>query len=834
MESPYNGERSILYQDSLDYTKDEQVATDVWAAASTPDFQEQVYGPKVQEHKDRLYRQLEGFSPAVQPLTPVEYAGGDRVYTLREDGNKLGQIRTTPYRNGHRIVTSNISGQQGQGVGSRLYRGVIEHSLNNGLDLYSDTNLSPSAEGMWGRLKRFGIATQDNVVPATPFDQNREPRLSEVLDFIEAQSPSSGLDQEQQVELKIALTGTAYNSSDELYSALNRAFYPNGVFAPTRESLRATGLYTNAEAANIMSDQELQQDIKDLIERLKNTEEPIYNDIPVDPAYMATSQLGINILGKMIMDNPYINEKEALELLGGIKNREEYEDTLYDSNLDYLKGQGDMFPDFSSYDRAREMEIGPNGNLVQRTSYTKEILRETMKVPENNGLMSNILYLESVDDIIWEDSPQEVKEILAQIREDASDIAVDLDGLEQAYNDMSRAEVIGLLNSIAEYLVAPTEGNLDSLSQALDTYHSTDISPKERVVKVQPQSRGEALMYLDTKERPYSLFANYGLLPLGNNVYQAVRNNDNLDLMYDNLYLNVLDNPQILPETAYRTALEQDGSLNRSALNRPANRDRIIQDIKNFVQGQTKLIEDATDMEMAQRMYISSVYFNTKLDNTGPIPTMENEIANIEEPVPNGQYLATEFISDFRVQQIKEKQKGSDRYDNFRVTQRGLEFINDDPISMARTNLNLTTDMENYMRLHKYSFQILGEPTDRITDRTLQRNYYTNYPEALPKFTRNHTTISNRVLATKTTEAFIKVNGRVYEAAKGTGEYTFYSQLDVNPSDYKIYDTNMPMPELDVDVSNYGSSTNQQETVETKTFYNTQQEQEIDERIECS
>lgn len=836
VESPYNGERSVLYQDLLDHTKDEQLAVDLWAVASTPKFQEEVYVPKTVEHKNRLYKQLEGFSPTNDILVPTVYAGGDRVYTLKEDGKILGQIRTTPYKNGHRITMSNINGQQGQGIGSRLYKAVIEDSLKNNLDLYSDTILSDPAQGIWTKLNRFGIANAENKVSYTPFDQNNEPSSGEVLSYVESQSEKAPLDEQQKTDLKISLINTPYNSSEELYKALRKGFYPNGMFAPTRESLRSTRLYNNAEIDNIMSDLDLQDELRDFIQRLKATKGTVYNDIPVDERFMTASQIGVDILGKQISDNPYINQKEALDVLGGIKAREEYQDTLNDSNLDYLKNNEDMFPLFSSHDRAREMYIDPQGNMVQRTSYTKETLQETVKVPENNNLAVNIAYLESIDNGLWETSPQEIKQVLRQVRQDAAEVAIDLDGLEQAYDDISRQQMLDTLNTVLDYITDPTETNLDRLSTTMDTYHSVDTSPKEKIVKVNPTNRGRTLVHLQTDKAAYDLFVDHGLLPLGNDVYQSVRNDDNLDTMYNNLYLNILQNPQILPEETYRTALELDGSLNRSVLNNPRNRDSVIRDIKNFVQGRTRAITSGTSprtMENLERMYISSVYFNTKLENTRPIPTIESQIPQIEGPVQNQQYLTTEFISDFRISQIKEKQKRSraheDYYSNFRVGQNGIIMLNTDPITMARAEIYMDDNMKGYMSLHKYGLPTTVS-TDRIADRTIKRNYYTNYPEALSVFQGDYTTVSNRTISAKSTEDFIKVNGKVYESVTGTADRTFYSQLDTNPSIYKNYVTDMARPEIEAAVP---VSDNVPVEININNFYTQQQEQEIDDRIEC-
>src|SRR5690606_29841508 len=140
------------------------------------------------------------------------------------------------------------------------------------------------------------------VARSTPFDENQEPSLGEVLSFIQGRNEQLEFTDQELVDTKIALTNTTYNTSEELYQDLVRAFYPNGVFQPTEASLRSINLYNEAEIENIIGDAALQADIRDFIEKLKNLENPILNDIPVDYDYIATSQVGINIMGKSVMD----------------------------------------------------------------------------------------------------------------------------------------------------------------------------------------------------------------------------------------------------------------------------------------------------------------------------------------------------------------------------------------------------------------------------------------------------------------------------------------------------------------------------------------------------
>lgn len=831
VESPYNGEKSNLYESALEYTQDSIQAKDVWLVASTPMFKQDVYEPKTNTYKSNLNRKLENFSNTDLPVTVNEYAGGELVITAIENKKLLGQVRLTPYKSGYRITMSQIGGVRGQGTGSALYKQVIKEIVLKDKPLYSDVILSESAEGVWRKMQHLGIAQKIDegyVVNSTPFDENQEPSLEEVLEYIDILNNQERLSGQEKNDLKIALSSTSIKDSDELYNVLKEAFYPS----PTAQSLRKTGLYNEAEINNILVDSTLQQEIKDILNKLKTTD-TIYNEIPVDEDYISSSMIGVNIIGKNVTDNPYKNEKEALELLGGVKNEVEYEDALEDSDLQYLKDQPSKYNIYSDYNRVPEMFINEQGELEQKMSKTKELLEETIKTPENTALEDNIAYLRALPVSVWDNNPSEVKQLLKQIREDASDIALDLQGLEDSYDNKTRNEVISFLDTIDLFIAQQDDVSLDTLASSLDEYFSQDTSLKEKVVKVQPQSRDRNLIHLETELKAPELFQRFGLLPLGNNIYQKVRNSDDLAVMYENLYQNILVNPQILPTEAYASALDQEGSLDRSKLR---NKQQTIQDIVNFVQGQTKKIGKG-DNVMMQRMYISAAYFNTKLRNEKPIPSLSGEVNSIMNPVSNIEYLQTEFISDFREKQIKEKQKDSEAYkkyySNFNISNQGIEMINTDPISLLEMEPYIEDNMKDYMRLKK-SFIGESDTYEGVITDNMKRSYYSNFPESLPVFEGNYQIVSNRTVATRENESFIKIDNKVYELIETLGEYNFYSQLDTNPSLYKEYSPDTTKPELDVDISNYSYSVSEQvDEMDISSFYTQEESEDIDSEIEC-
>lgn len=823
VESPYNGEASNLYKDALDLTNDESSAKDIWLTASTDLFKEDVYNPKLNRHKDSLKRKLNNFSQENVEITTADFAEGEQMHTYKEGWKVVAQIRTKPFKNGVKIIMSQIRGVQGQGIGSKVYKALITKYLNQGKDVYSDDVLSEAGEGVWKKLERLSIAKKEEnyVVKATPFDENNEPTVKEVLEFIDRKSEEK-LTDEEKVEIKKALITTPFNSTVELYTRMKDAFYP----VPTKESLSKIGIYNNSEIENILSDVELQSQIKEVINKIKDVE--IFNDIPVNTDYIASSEIGVDILGKNLTNNPYINEKEALDLLGGIKEESVYEDTLNSSNLEYLKEQPSKFSEYSQYDRVDVMKVDEDGNLTNETSNTEELFLETLTTPENNNLQDNILFLLGLSGSVWQNSRIEVKEVLSQIEKDAVGISLHLGGLSELYDSKTQQDIQTLLSSLNNTILNPTTESVKAFAQSYDEFFNIETSNRQRVVKVKETSRGKNLVYLETELTASEVFEKFSLLPLGNNVYQKVRTTDSIEDMYENMYQNVLVTPQILPYEAYRTALDENGNLDRSKLNRASNKSEIKKGIRGFVQGQIRFI-DGKNNESLEKMYLLSAYFNTKLENEVRQPNIENEAVFIERPVKNTEYLTSDFISDFRKDQIKNE----DKYQNFKIDKNGVGLVNQDIISEFETSLVIEGNLKDYMDIKKENST--EESYDRPITDDIKRKFYFNFPKSLRNFTKNFQQLTENTVKAPTKDLFIRIGESVYELDVVVGEQGFYAKLPKNPSNiYKDYNTEIEKPKIDVDVNNFQNDLDSRKApTETNNYYTEKESQEIDDNIEC-
>ena len=147
-------------------------------------------------------------------------------------------------------------------------------------------------------------------------DENGEPSVNKVLELATKQNASKKtLTIAEQVDMQIQFPN--YQNSTELLADFENAFYDSGQFAPTKKTLTKS-LYSAFEAENLLSDLTLLSQVKDSIERLKNTKNVEYT-MSVESKYKSSD---LNIFGKFKILNPYISEQDLIEKFGGIESDE--------------------------------------------------------------------------------------------------------------------------------------------------------------------------------------------------------------------------------------------------------------------------------------------------------------------------------------------------------------------------------------------------------------------------------------------------------------------------------------------------------------------------------
>lgn len=722
----------------------------------------------------------------------------------------IGMIHAAQREEGTQIMLSNIDTQlQGQGLGTEMYKRVASALAEDGEALISDFN-SLGAEGIWNKFREAGLAettTLDgqavNKTVTTPntLDSNGEPLVEDVIKYIQSKNfEGQELSEAEISEVKNMMIGTEFGNSSELFTALQRGFMPNGVYNPSETSLVSSGLYTRAEARRLLDNEETQITAYEFIQKLKNTES-VDNTLEIDSSYI-TLDTETNSIGLRNKVNPYLNRQRAIELLGGIKDENIFANQVEAYGLNFAR---DKFEEFSSMTKVNEVTLDEN-NLRQKDSFDtlRETMEETLTSPSNIALLENVEYLIDVPLDIWNVEFSNIRTLLEEVEGNAIDIGLDLEGLGEMAYDKTPAEVKEMLRAIRNFTVAQNEVTFDFLIDQYIEYFELESMPNIKTVGVSQEVTNKTLVNLDTTQDSYTLFAEQGLLPLGNNLYQRVNNNATLEEVTDIVYRNLLVNPSLLPVRAFKGGLSSKGTLEQSYITNEANEVYVKQDIENYTNIRSKEIEHSgeVDTDMLKKMVLFSDFFNTNLNNTANVPSYSQEASLIEEFPKNADYLTTEFIADFNKQSLKEKAKNSRKYNeyysNFTVTPKGIELINKDPITIETMRPHLTEDLVNHFRLKKEGFDF--NPEDRLTTELsnipiVMRNYYKNFPKALPKFEGRYQ-MDNGTLITNVTPDFLRTNEGVFEYLETVGNKSLFGRLEVNEGNFKQYDNALEPPEL--------------------------------------
>jgi len=654
--------------------------------------------------------------------------------------------------------------------------------------------LAPDAENVW--LTAYTPLFQSEVVNPQ-LDDNQEPNLETVVNYILAKNEEQ-LSPQENLDLKLSLSATQLNNSDELGQILKQTFIP----FPTQQSLQQTGLYSAAEIKNILNSPQTVQDVQQLIYKIQNSP-TVDNELYFNEDFRSTNS-ETNLIGRSQMENPYLNEQEAIQILGGIKNREEYETALFNSELEYLKQtKKDLFPFFSTFSNIPVKQL-VRGQLLDKLSDTQELLETTLRTPENNGLQTAINNLKGISPNVWETSSKSIKTLLKDLQSKAADISLDLPGLETHSQ-------IEIENFIVELESLIQEGNVEEFTPIYDEFVGNETFPQRQVVLVEEKFRNKNLIQLNTKDSNYKLFQEQGLLKIKDSVWIKTNSqSQSLEQVYNSIYQNILSGNFSLP-IEYNSAL--------------SNQELITEDIAEYVS--SRLVEiDTTeaeyDADVAAKMVLYSEFMGTELNPVSELPRISVESETVIGQM--GISLNEDVVSEIREKQIKQSENPA--LQNLQFTQDGINLISTDPISIEQMNNYLQTEdgqqLRDYFMLAKDSnfspeIEIVLPQPPSIQD---YRDYYRNYPNTLNKYTNDYQRIDSETITVKRQGNFLKVGKDVYEKTDGE----VYTRLLPNNSGFKEYGFEKPSSQINP-LAFVKSSENQ--AVETRSLLSAAEKSEI-------
>jgi len=538
---------------------------------------------------------------------------------------------------------------------------------------------------------------------------------------------------------------------------------------------------------------------KDIKEQIKNSE--YYQD--ADPNFITVDEEGN-------LENPFINETEAIQELGGIKTYEEFSEALDASDLDYLKTDSSLFEEMSEFNNIVVKEEIEEGLQDKINTDVQDTLEATLREPTNNGLQTSLSNIEGYTPEVWNSSPEAIKTLLRDIEKQAIDVNVDLTGLVDSYETKTQEEVLDVTRALDFMLNNPTPESLNHFVNTYQDFTNVVDTIEREVVKVEPKYRDLPLISLDTASSEYKSFRDNGLLKIQDNVYIKTDGNTKTLEEVEDLMSTNLD---VFPENTVQ------GDVNNKSI--------VLEDLNSYVESQMAdvLTNDSEfDVDTVKKLIYYKTYFG--IENK-EVPTVSQEkIADISAlNISNSEYLTTDYIAEVRNQQLREVHPV---LQNLVFNQKGITLRYTDEISVAEMNdyLKDNEDLRNYFLLSKNTnFNVdLEASEDEITAQNM-RDYYAN-GGTLETYKNGYTKINNETIQTKTTEDFININGDVYER---TADELFSKLSKTNAN---FYELNIEAPVLNVDLSQY-PSINSVSEIETKNILTKAEQNNFDESQDC-
>ena len=389
-------------------------------------------------------------------------------------------------------------------------------------------------------VKRYSF---ENKAQSRKSILSSEPTVEQVVNFVAKQNQTEEkLTNDHIVDLLEtgAINPTAFYNEEGLFEIL-----------PTK--LKKEG-YSDYEIRNLQNDIDLQQKVKNSVERLKNT--------PIEGVSEGVSEgvkiNEINSFGKLRRVNTAVTEKKAIETLGGIKDETEFEDKKrqlpFETDLTFQEAQ--------AYSRAIEMKE-VDREIVEKPVDDTEAKLAVVKTELNTELLSNIDLLLETDVDILENRADAVEKILKDIEVGAASIALDLQGLTLD---------LDFINNLREFLL----GNNPNFVEQYDEFFGKNKTQKETVIK----KPNEDIIYvkLNTSLSEEELYEKQGLIKVEDGVYIKTEKED-LKTLYNNLRTYTEKYPQ-------ETSLEL------------------------YVQKQVTELNDFNNVENAEAVYLYKMYFD--------------------------------------------------------------------------------------------------------------------------------------------------------------------------------------------------------------------------------
>lgn len=390
-------------------------------------------------------------------------------------------------------------------------------------------------------------------------DNNGEPRYEDVMSFIKRRNYAVGNFMPNEVkDINNSLVSSSMGSISDLNDIIVSNFLSGGDIFLNRYNLLRSGMYTEEEIDNIMSDRSAYDRVRDMMRRVVDFMSD--GDLNEKEDYFLSSESGLgddyavyqggyDSLGKRRMMNPMEVRTTIMRAVGGIRDRREFDMAFsvipypslaswYQEDQDYADRMYDTFKDMT------RMEVRNEDGTVSTDSHLNSIVPYITSPRDMKGLR------DKVGEIIDMDDFKDIKAVsgrLYDIAYDLADMGVDISEVISTDMVVSRPEDIrGLMASLDVMLSSMERGNLtyDDFISELDK-----ITGKGNTLyEVQDRAyTGDNMVYVRSGKTSPSDMYDRGMLNIGNDVYHLTSTITDTDQAYGMLADVGIAQPSYLP-----------------------------------------------------------------------------------------------------------------------------------------------------------------------------------------------------------------------------------------------------------------------------------------------
>jgi hypothetical protein len=718
-----------------------------------------------------------------------------------------------------------------QGEESALYKAALAQTKDQeqALDIWSVTS-----------LPRFEEYAKDLNL------NGKEAKLSDVLKFINNLNTTETLSNQDLVELSNNLQTLNVENGDNFLSLLQQTFYnATGLFEVNRQKLRNSGLYTEAEINNIMTFPSLRANIKEFINKIRNTlkgdnqlpnlftDNTSYNDFVIQDS---STYVGIgkfkNYLPEEVRDyllknirsfTTDVEFKAKLQALDNIDIR------------DYVLDNSDVYnyvKDLVNNSKVVPVFTETDGMVVPKldNDLVPAILN-TIRIGEPKDIFTM-----SVDNVRvipvdnWYQN-EAVPTLLKDLELQAAINHIDLYGLAQSYTSKSREEILGILDVVDDFLYKAELAEISNtdiydLGNDISEFFGQEVTQAEITIPISETDKGRNLSIIDTSLSEIDLYQSDGFIKFRDNLYQKATVYDSFNTMAEDTYNALLDDITILPDSVLESLqLKTNGNYNFAYLLNPANQTNILSKINELVAREMDssfTINSNEEFDAAKQitLYKSLLKVPTIQVRKLDISDFMTRKAVVDIDNDTLDYLTSDFISDFYAKYLQEKVLESPLFDAaykyFEVTNRGIVFNNTNPLIKNQV-LTLMAEDEMFPVLQAYSaiskedsleFLMPEQIDETLIDIQDRRDFVVNHPEYVQKFVKPFTQVDPTTLVVKNSlDEFLKLNNGLYELTDFRNGVSIYSLLNnVADPNFYVFNSAKPVVNIDVNIETYESS----------------------------